>query len=158
VDVIGEGPAPFEFALDVPGSTGWLIAPSTFTTPFSQPRSNMACPTASSGTTAPPTCRARLTDRSGPGHNFGHNLQPPQAHSSRSERFTRSLFSVQAALSQLQRHDHSLLKSLGSASSPWVQIPLPPRRRWGPTVPPAERTGLPGWHQRLFYGHTGRAN
>ncbi len=63
------------------------------------------------------------------GHKFGHNFEPTQAGPGHPERDARHNSPVQAGCSRFQPQAPKPLKSLGSASSPWVQIPLPPQVR-----------------------------
>ena len=61
------------------------------------------------------------------GHKVGHNFEPTQADPVHWRRDARHTCPVQAGCSRFQPQAPKHLKSLGSASSPWVQIPLPPR-------------------------------
>ena len=60
------------------------------------------------------------------GHKVGHNFEPAQAAPGHQERDARHKNPAQAGCSRFQPQAPKPLKSLGSASSPWVQIPLPP--------------------------------
>ena len=88
--------------------------------------------------------------------NLAINFEPTQADPRHWERDARHKSPVQARCSRFQPQAPKPLKSLGSASSPWVQIPLPPRHHslQTPLPPPTTPSALPPQVRGTFYGRS----